>query len=91
MPGQRISAPLSPRRSGDRSLAGAAAPAGQHSQEDAGQGFQQGPVPAASHTPAYQAKGRTAPSAGAADQRLKDCAEALESFAEKVYVARERP
>jgi hypothetical protein len=32
-----------------------------------------------------------APSAGAADQRLKDCAEALESFAEKVYVARERP
>jgi ChrB-like protein len=32
-----------------------------------------------------------APSAGAADQRLKDCAEALESFAGKVYEARERP
>jgi len=31
-----------------------------------------------------------APSAGAADQRLKDCTEALESFAEKVYQARER-
>ena len=31
-----------------------------------------------------------APSAGTADQRLKDCAEALEGFAEKVYQARER-
>jgi len=31
-----------------------------------------------------------APSAGTADQRLKDCAEALEGFAEQVYVARER-
>ena len=32
-----------------------------------------------------------APSAGAADRRLKDCAEALEDFAEKVYQARGRP
>jgi hypothetical protein len=32
-----------------------------------------------------------APSAAAADQRLKDCAEALESFAEEVYQARGRP
>jgi hypothetical protein len=32
-----------------------------------------------------------APSAAAADQRLKDCAEALEDFAEQVYQARERP
>jgi hypothetical protein len=32
-----------------------------------------------------------APSAGVADQRLKDCAEALEDFAEKVYQARGRP
>jgi hypothetical protein len=31
-----------------------------------------------------------APSAGAADQRLKDCADALERFAEQVYQARER-
>ena len=32
-----------------------------------------------------------APSAAAADRRLKDCAEALEDFAERVYRARERP
>jgi len=32
-----------------------------------------------------------APSAAAADRRLKECAEALEDFAEKVYQARERP
>jgi len=32
-----------------------------------------------------------APSAAAADRRLKDCAEALEDFAEQVYQARERP
>ncbi len=32
-----------------------------------------------------------APSAAAAEQRLKDCAEALEDFAEQVYQARERP
>ena len=32
-----------------------------------------------------------APSAVAADRRLKDCAEALEDFAEQVYQARERP
>ena len=32
-----------------------------------------------------------APSAAAADQRLKDCAEALEDFAEQIYQARERP
>jgi len=31
-----------------------------------------------------------AASAGTADRRLKDCTEALESFAEKVYEARER-
>jgi ChrB-like protein len=32
-----------------------------------------------------------APSAAAAETRLKDCAEALERFAEQVYQARERP
>jgi len=32
-----------------------------------------------------------APSAAAADRRLKDCTEALEEFAEQVYQARERP
>ena len=32
-----------------------------------------------------------APSAPAAEARLKDCAEALERFAEQVYQARERP
>jgi hypothetical protein len=32
-----------------------------------------------------------APSAAAADRRLKDCAEALEDFAEQVYQERERP
>ena len=32
-----------------------------------------------------------APSAAAADRRLKGCAEALEDFAEQVYQARERP
>jgi hypothetical protein len=32
-----------------------------------------------------------APSAGTADRRLKECAEALEDFAERVYEARERP
>lgn len=32
-----------------------------------------------------------APGAAAADRRLKDCAEALEDFAEQVYQARERP
>jgi hypothetical protein len=32
-----------------------------------------------------------APSAAAADRRLKDCAESLEDFAEQVYQARERP
>ncbi len=32
-----------------------------------------------------------APSAAAAEGRLKDCAEALEQFAEQVYQARERP
>jgi len=32
-----------------------------------------------------------APNAGTADQRLKDCAEALEGFAEKVFEAREPP
>jgi hypothetical protein len=32
-----------------------------------------------------------APSAAAADRRLKDCAEALDDFAEQVYQARERP
>lgn len=32
-----------------------------------------------------------APSAAAAEARLKDCAEALEHFAEQVYQARERP
>ncbi len=32
-----------------------------------------------------------APSAPVAERRLKDCAEALEDFAEKVYQARERP
>jgi Tfp pilus assembly protein PilN len=32
-----------------------------------------------------------APSAAAAEARLKDCAEALERFAEQVYQARERP
>jgi ChrB-like protein len=32
-----------------------------------------------------------APSATAAEARLKDCAEALERFAEQVYQARERP
>ena len=32
-----------------------------------------------------------APSAAAAETRLKECAEALESFAEQVYQARERP
>jgi hypothetical protein len=32
-----------------------------------------------------------APSAAAAERRLKDCAEALEGFAEQVYQARERP
>jgi ChrB-like protein len=32
-----------------------------------------------------------APSAAAADRRLKDCAEALEDFADQVYQARERP
>jgi len=32
-----------------------------------------------------------APSAEAAEQRLKDCAEALDDFAERVYQARERP
>jgi Protein ChrB, N-terminal len=32
-----------------------------------------------------------APSATLAERRLKDCAEALEDFAEKVYLARERP
>ena len=33
----------------------------------------------------------SAPSAAAADRRLKDCTEALEDFAEQVYQARERP
>ena len=32
-----------------------------------------------------------APSASAAERRLKECAEALEDFAERVYQARERP
>ncbi len=32
-----------------------------------------------------------APSAPVAERRLKDCAEALEDFAERVYQARERP
>jgi hypothetical protein len=32
-----------------------------------------------------------APSAGTADQRLNDCADALESFAEKVFQAKECP
>jgi Tfp pilus assembly protein PilN len=32
-----------------------------------------------------------APSAAAAEARLKDCAESLEQFAEQVYQARERP
>jgi len=32
-----------------------------------------------------------APSAPAAERRLKECAEALEGFAEQVYQARERP
>jgi len=32
-----------------------------------------------------------APSAAMAERRLKDCAEALEDFAERVYQARERP
>jgi hypothetical protein len=32
-----------------------------------------------------------APSAGAAERRLKECAEALEDFADRVYQARERP
>jgi hypothetical protein len=32
-----------------------------------------------------------APSAAAAERRLKECAEALEDFAERVYQARERP
>jgi hypothetical protein len=32
-----------------------------------------------------------APSAAAAERRLKECAEALEQFAEQVYQARERP
>ena len=32
-----------------------------------------------------------APSAAAAELRLKECAEALEAFAEQVYQARERP
>jgi len=32
-----------------------------------------------------------APSAATADRRLKDCAEALEDFADQVYQARERP
>src|SRR6516225_8345474 len=32
-----------------------------------------------------------APSAAAAERRLKECAEALEDFAERVYEARERP
>ena len=32
-----------------------------------------------------------APSAPVAEQRLKDCTEALEAFAEQVYQARERP
>jgi len=32
-----------------------------------------------------------APSAAAAEARLKDCAEAFEGFAEQVYQARERP
>ena len=32
-----------------------------------------------------------APSAAAAERRLKECAEALEAFAEQVYQARERP
>jgi len=32
-----------------------------------------------------------APSASAAERRLKECTEALEDFAERVYVARERP
>jgi hypothetical protein len=32
-----------------------------------------------------------APSAGAAERRLKECTEALEDFAERVYQARERP
>ena len=33
----------------------------------------------------------SAPSAGAAERRLKECTEALEDFAERVYQARERP
>ena len=32
-----------------------------------------------------------APSAAAGEARLKECAEALEQFAEQVYQARERP
>jgi len=32
-----------------------------------------------------------APSAAAAERRLKECAEALEDFAEQVYQTRERP
>jgi len=32
-----------------------------------------------------------APSAPVAERRLKECAEALEDFAERVYQARERP
>jgi Protein ChrB, N-terminal len=32
-----------------------------------------------------------APSAPVAERRLKECAEALEAFAEQVYQARERP
>jgi len=32
-----------------------------------------------------------APSAPAAERRLKECAEALENFADQVYQARERP
>jgi hypothetical protein len=32
-----------------------------------------------------------APSAAAAERRLKECTEALEDFAERVYQARERP
>jgi len=32
-----------------------------------------------------------APSQGSAEQRLKECMEALEDFAERVFAARERP
>jgi len=32
-----------------------------------------------------------APSGDAAERRLKECTEALEDFAERVYQARERP